>query len=353
MAKKRNIVSVGEPHISARFAEKLQAQGEDLSQPAQAQDATQTTEQLGAHSQDIAPARSLEAELPKAVVQDENVELTGEQAQKLLENGSEPDPEQETVEADPEHEDADDNEQAVLSKYATKKINKLHADKSKKAEEIEALRREIDELKASRQQPLPNVSDDYFVDPFTNQRFEKPNPNNYGQNAASYIADLSSYKDARERVIHVTRAQEEKKREIEEVRREYINRANDASKTIYPDFYDAINKSNIGLLDQYHPLAVHAIQESAQGPHIAYYLARNPEFVQRLATKPTHLVLKEIGNLEGILEMSIKPKTVSKAPKPTVSPKTAVRGMTGSAPPKDHADMSIREMRDRLKQKRR
>lgn len=249
------------------------------------------------------------------------------------------------------------DQQAVLSKYAEKKINKLYRVNKEKDEQLEDISRELQELRkkldVSSSAPANVFPDDHFVDPYSNTKIVKPSADQYGSDMPRYIEDMTKFNSARRQAEQVIINATNQQKMVEEVHKVYVNKVANARERHYKDYDSVLQNSNLGLLDKMHLAAITEIEKSEYAPHIAYYLAKRPDLVIELANKSTNEVIKEIGKLEGILEMSMKPNVVSKAPKPLENKSSSGQTKGGSLIDKKISSLTTREWNASIKERMR
>lgn len=107
------------------------------------------------------------------------------------------------------------------------------------------------------------------------------------------------------------RATEERNNAIVE---EFRGKAQEVRK-IVKDFDAVIGAASVSPTN---PEVAMAILESDRGPHIAYYLAKNPAKVHEINSLPLRRALAEVGRLEARLTPSPKKETKAPAPVPPV-----------------------------------
>lgn len=79
----------------------------------------------------------------------------------------------------------------------------------------------------------------------------------------------------------------------------------------YPDYHQVTRNPNLPITTE----MARVIQESDQGPEVAYYLGKNPQEAARIAQLSPFLQAKEIGRIEAKLSLPA-PKKTSSAPEP-------------------------------------
>lgn len=237
-----------------------------------------------------------------------------------------------------------------------RRINKIVAQKKQADDRV----RELEAKLNSYQAPLPNiipqiVESDWLVRPDTKQRVDMPKAADYADNLPQYFEDMRRYDALKQQVIHAVTSYE-RKNQGEQIKAgqldaEYLPRVEEA-RTKYADFDKTINTADQKALEDAHPWVVNVLKESEYGPDIVYKMGKNPDYLRHLRSLPSHDLLKEIGKLEAMEEMSVKPRSVSAAPKP-ISSAGKLGGMaSGSVKAKSFETMSLRELKDKLKPRR-
>jgi hypothetical protein len=236
--------------------------------------------------------------------------------------GDEPSPGEETPEpkADTAKEDGDSEEEdddpviAALTAEPEKParresgLTRLKAQNAELREENERLRKsvpQVDEaasLAAAVEReigPPPKESD--FQDYLAFQKAE----------TAWATANMLVTRELKKNAEAVKRATEERNNAIVD---EFKGRAQEVRK-IVKDFDAVIGAASVSPTN---PEVAMAILESDRGPHIAYYLAKNPAKVHEINSLPLRRALAEVGRLEARLTPSPKKETKAPAPVPPV-----------------------------------
>lgn len=116
---------------------------------------------------------------------------------------------------------------------------------------------------------------------------------------------------------------------------EYTERAADFAETV-PDYHETVEAPSTLFSDA----MAQELLTSEEGPRTAYFLAKNPKELRRIArlTDPKQ-VAREIGRIEGRLTRP-EPRRVSAAPEPVPAVATGAGGPSGDDP----ARMSVSEL---------
>lgn len=252
-----------------------------------------------------------------------------------------------------------------LTEHVRKKINKKHRqmkeaqeaaadaeafaknqyERARLAEErAAALEKERDELKkvqAPKEPELKKPDIKEFTDDKGQVRWT-----DFTEASADYAAK-KAVADERAR-----QAQEREQQEKTRIESQFKARV-DAAVKKYPDFHDAISKSEAWL-----PNAVlQYITESEYGPDVSYYLATHSEAVDKISKLPPIKAIAEIGKLELTFEKPEKPAVAAPEPKAqerggAPPPITPISGTGTGTVNTDPSKMSFRELRDYERNKR-
>lgn len=235
----------------------------------------------------------------------------------------------------------------IKSDYAKKKIDKLTAQNKARAEEISLLKERLE--KTSAQQAVGGQN--FFTDPLTGQQYMQPTAEKYGANTPQYLEDMMKYQQAKKMAEQMVYQQQELAVEKNQIFATYQSKVEQA-KQKYKDYGEVVEKNPvISALDNAHPDISTQIMESEYATDIAYYLGKNRELVRELIKQPASKVAKEIGRLEGIIEMTTKPKVISKAPAPSLTSQNS-GARTGKSPSsKDYSAYSASEWREKVKER--
>lgn len=132
--------------------------------------------------------------------------------------------------------------------------------------------------------------------------------------------------------------QEKQKVAMNERERKFQVRAAKAVEK-YPDYDEIVSQSQVPLSSE----IVCAIKESELGPDVAYYLAKNPDEVERISQMGSSIsAIREIGKIEAKLSLvppvHMKTKQVTQAPEP-------IKPVEGLVQPtkKEYGEMSMEE----------
>ncbi len=90
--------------------------------------------------------------------------------------------------------------------------------------------------------------------------------------------------------------------------------AEDDARSKYQDYDAAVQSPLMGQLKQVRPDVIQAVIDSPNGADVAYYLAKNPQMVQQIASLNPFAAAREIGRIEQMF-MAPKPQA-SAAPTP-------------------------------------
>lgn len=268
----------------------------------------------------------------------------------------------ETAAVPPKKEIADED----LSEVVRQKINAKHrqAKEAEERERRETLRALQAEERAERLQKQLDAQSQKSG-PATSDAPKEPKPDDF-KTVAEYTDALVTYRvDQRLRDEEAKREREAAEREKEARQREFGKRIA-AAKTTYDDFEDVLGSIKGTDLDRVHADVTEYIQESEQGAHLLYHLAKNPDVLGRLRTLSPRRFIAELGKLETkwespaekskqetaptLTEVASPAKSpVSKAPAPIVPLDSA-----GIAPvAKKPEDMNVQELREYRKQQER
>jgi hypothetical protein len=238
-----------------------------------------------------------------------------------------------------------------------KRIDKLTRQKKEAQEREQVLRQEFDALRASSAPVLPQIpqvyGDDWYMDPMSRQRVDMPKADDYANNTPKYFEDMRRFTLEKEKLQGAVKHHQLKLYADQQAQAEYNKRAQAAIKERYPDFVKVVDTPLMSaVFDHSHVEARDIIRDSEKGPDIAYYLGKNPDILSAMQNMTRAQVLREIGRLEGLMESTLKPKTVSKAPAPVKSAGNlsgaSAKGSTKSNDPM----VSYRELREKLKARR-
>jgi hypothetical protein len=192
------------------------------------------------------------------------------------------------------------------------RFSEITAQKRAAEERAQALEDEIKALKAAKTAELPKP----IADPTA-----KPLPSQFTDafEYAGALADWSANNALRER--DRADAERAEKQRVAQMQAEWKKREAQAHEE-FPDYDEIVGSSNVTVSDQVKA----AIEDSDAGPKLVYYLASNPEFVDKLNTMTALGAVRAIGKLEAALE---KPKAAEKTAEVV---KTVVRPPAPIAP---------------------
>lgn len=233
---------------------------------------------------------------------------------------AEPVVEQETSSA-PEHEEAETQEEQTDKqdepKKANPKLEKRFSELTKQREDARreaqqardaaaALEAKVKEYEAKLAPPAPAKDAD-----------AKPTPQQFND-AFEYAEALAEW-SAENALRNRDKAEQEKRAQAE---RDKVVKAWEAkqaeARSKLSDYEDVVASSTVNVSDQVRE----AILESDVGPELVYYLAKNPDIAESLASKSVVSALREIGKLEAKLSGE-KPSE-----KPVVTPSKATAPIT-------------------------
>jgi hypothetical protein len=178
---------------------------------------------------------------------------------------------------------------------------------------------------ASQRQPEPQ--------PVQHQEDAEPDPAQfpYGDSDPGYVRAVAKWEIRQELAAERERMAQE--RQVEQTRTAFQQREA-AYRASAPDYEDAVYNNRWPV--QPTPAMSEAIADSPDGPAVAYFLAKNPAEVRRIAGLPPVAQIRELGRIEAAL---IKPaaqpaNTVSNAPPPPPQ----ARGVAGKFKPAADTD---------------
>lgn len=162
--------------------------------------------------------------------------------------------------------------------------------------ELQAMRRELDELRAAQRQPASG---------------EPPKEKTPDEKAAEYIEGLV------EKRLH--RREEEQRRARAQA--DFQRRMNEA-RAKHEDFDDVLASAEVPVSRDFGE----ALLTSEHAPAIMYQLAKSPEELARICALPRNLIEREIGRLEAKVSVAASPK-----PKPAARPPAPPTNVNGNA----------------------
>lgn len=280
-----------------------------------------------------------ESEIELDVNEDEDVE----EEQAVSE-----DVEDEPVKDDKKREPIPDKVQQAIDKRIAKEVAKR-----------KALEEENRLLKASAAPQAPVippefhqiVGDDWVIRPDTKERVEMPKAADYNGNVAQYMEDMAKWNNLRQRVGNAVISYHQKQQgelsKQQRIDREYDERVRGFIND-HPDFLNAINTPEQNAFERSHPWVVNLLKESEHGAGIVYRLSKHKDLLRQMSTMSPSQVAKEIGKLEALEEMAVKPRSASSAPKPISSSAKSGGKVSADLRTKSFEDLSISELRKRM-----
>lgn len=132
---------------------------------------------------------------------------------------------------------------------------------------------------------------------------------------SAYAKYLIEHATSHAEKVALERAKEQEQRQKATERLlAYKSKAAEFAKTA-PDFEQVAHNPDLPITDA----MAEVIQQSDDGPALAYYLGKNPDIAYQISRLPPTLAAKELGRIEGMLltkKEAAKPKKVSEAPPP-------------------------------------
>jgi hypothetical protein len=247
---------------------------------------------------------------------------------------------------DPEQQDA-----------VQKRINKLVAQRKSVDEENRVLKAKLESYQAPVPANIPEiVGDTWLIRPDTKQRVEMPRAADYEGNTPLYMEDMYKFNNLKNQVINAVtshhRQESSKTAYVNQIKDDYLTTKLPAARAKYKDFEAVVISPEQESLEKAHPWIVEALMESEYGTDIVYKLGKHPEYLRELTSMKPANVMKEIGKLEAMEEMTVKPRTVSAAPKPISSAGKLAGTGAASVKTKSFEEMSISQLKERLKTRR-
>lgn len=259
--------------------------------------------------------------------------------------------EEEPVLKGKKHEPLPDHVQHAIDKRIAKEVAK------RKAAEEEAKRLRED-FRNDRAATLPPefhqiVGDEWVIRPDTKEKIEMPKAANYNGDVAQYMEDMAKFNNVRQRVIHAVTSYHQKQmseqNQLQRVEDGYQPRLQRAMEK-YPDFAQAVSSPEQAAFEQAHKWVVPLLKESEYGTEIVYRLSKHKDLLRQLTSMTPAQVAKEIGKLEALEEMAVKPRAASSAPKPIGTSSKLGGVVSGDLRAKTFEDMSIGDLKTRLRQ---
>jgi hypothetical protein len=132
---------------------------------------------------------------------------------------------------------------------------------------------------------------------------------------SAYAKYLIEHATSHAEKVALERAKEQEQRQKATERLlTYKSKAAEFAKNA-PDFDQVAHNPDLPITDA----MAEVIQQSDDGPALAYYLGKNPDIAYQISRLPPTLAAKELGRIEGVLSAkkeAVKPKKVSEAPPP-------------------------------------
>lgn len=151
---------------------------------------------------------------------------------------------------------------------------------------------------------------------------DKPQLSQFNNDYEAYTEALTDWKLSQ---MLAQRQAEEQQRKVAQT---YQQRIDEFVKTT-PDFAEVMADANdVVAADE----ILQAVVDSEIGPKIAYYLAKNPEVVERINAMPAHRRLIEMGKLEDRLTSESQAKPASAPQKQPSRAPAPVKPASGGAP---------------------
>lgn len=261
--------------------------------------------------------------------------------------------EDEELPSDKKRESLPPKVQASIDKRIAKEVAKRKAVE----DEVKHIRAQLELVQAA---PPPElnlmVGDDWLVRPDTKERVEMPRAAAYGGDVAQYMEDMAKFNNLRQRVVTAVtsyhRKQTAEQVQMQVIEAEYKPRLNAATEK-YKDFVQVVDSPEQRALEAAHKWVVPTLKESEYGPDIVYLLGKDKALLKEMINMSPSQVAKQIGKLEAQLEMSVKPRTTSAAPKPIRSAaQTGSKVAASIKPAKKVTEMSYKELKEQDKSQR-
>jgi hypothetical protein len=162
---------------------------------------------------------------------------------------------------------------------------------------------------------------------------EKPNPEAF-KSTEDYLEALTDWKvDQRVKAEREASAKAQREHSTRQATEEVVNAhrdREDVAREKYDDFDTVVYNPQLSITTA----MAETIQESDNGPELAYFLGKNPKEAARIAALSPFLQAKELGRLESKLTAAPPATKTSSAPEP-INP---VKGKTESQPVYDTTD---------------
>lgn len=186
-----------------------------------------------------------------------------------------------------------ETEKEKLSGFS-KRLKKFESKLAEKDREIEFYRRLVAEKETTPEPAKPLKLEDYG-------------------NIEDYVAATAA--QVRAQVLQEVQSTSKQVTKQAQIEATYLARI-EAAKATITDWDDVFENLDSDTVVQ--PETIQFVLESEVGPQISYYLAKNPEFNERLNKLSPLKRAAELGKLEDRLTTKVQPKAVTKAP-PKVS----------------------------------
>ena len=282
----------------------------------------------------------------------DDVALVSEQeaeGQEAAEDGQEEQPETEVLESDEGTEEQEATEEAQQGAEEVDEPVKPHRDpgKERRIKELDAKLKASEAETARLNAKLQQIAQApvQVLDPMTGTSLQSPSIDDFDKSVEGIFQFAKAQKEYSEKSAYL-REQEVRRRQTVEVEKHLKAKFNaniDKVSSNLKDIRDVIaNSEAVGMITSQ---PVHdLIMDSPRGPEIAYYLTKNPDAAERLASLPDSFAAKELGKLELIVEDNIKPKRKTNAPKPISRP-----SQKSPTVPEDLNKLSIAELGKRMR----
>ena len=195
-------------------------------------------------------------------------------------------------------------------------------EKEKKALKSQRFQKLANEAKAEKARADAAEARAAALEAKEKERAPKPEPDGEPQpgdftDAIQYARALAKFEA--KKAVEADRAERQADTDRQERQKtlDAFNKRVEEAKSYIPDWEEMVNSAtDLKVSDEVRDSVV----ESDVGPEILYFMATNPEFVQKLGSMSTRKALIEIGKLEAKLEKAEKDDEPE--PKPKAEPKT-------------------------------
>ena len=195
-------------------------------------------------------------------------------------------------------------------------------EKEKKALKSQRFQKLANEAKAEKARADAAEARANALEAKEKERAPKPEPDGEPQpgdftDAIQYARALAKFEA--KKAVEADRAERQADTDRQERQKtlDAFNKRVEEAKSYIPDWEEMVNSAtDLKVSDEVRDSVV----ESDVGPEILYFMATNPEFVQKLGSMSTRKALIEIGKLEAKLEKAEKDEEPE--PKPKAEPKT-------------------------------